>query len=160
MAAYKYSYNGMEGFFKNSAEVAGPVCQHLKETVGLTAKNLVEVSRDENAPLHNEFEWNDSVAAEKYREEQASCLIRHLIIVRVDVEEIKPYKDRAFVHTGNKEQGYVPLKDALNNETWRENLLKTAYRDMQTFIAKYHRLEELTEVINDMNQILGERDAG
>ena len=126
----------------------------------MTPEKLVEVSKPKDAPLHQEFEWNNTIAAQKYREEQASCLIRHLIIVRVDIEEIKPYKDRAFVHTGNKEQGYVPLKDALNNETWRENLLKTAYRDMQTFVAKYHRLEELTEVIKDMNQILGERDAG
>ena len=157
--AYKYSYGVTKGLFKNPAEIAGPVCQYLKETVGLTAKNLVEASRDVNAPLHNEFEWDDTVAAEKWREEQAACIIRHLIIVETEYEA-PHYKDRAFVHTGEKETGYVPLKDALSNKKWKENLLKAAYKDMEIFRAKYHRLEELSDVIKDIDQILSKRDAG
>ena len=161
MAAYKYSYGTMGGLFKNPPEVAGKVFQELKESdVGLTPKSLVDASRDESAPLHNEFEWNDSIAAEKYREEQASCMIRHLIIVRTDIEEIRQIKDRAFVFTGSQKTGYVPLKDALVNKEWRNNLLKAARRDMQYFINKYNRLEELTNVITQMKQILSEKDAG
>lgn len=157
--AYKYSYGNMGNLFKNPAEVAGPICQKLKETVGLTPENLVKMSEKEDAPLHNEFEWNNDVAAEKWREEQASNIIRHLIIVRTDVTELPHYKDRAFVHSGIKEVGYLPLAEALTTEKWRANLLKAAYRDMEIFTAKYHRLEELSQIIDDMNQILGDDGA-
>ena len=161
MAAYRYSYGALSGVFKNHAEVAGKVLQKLKESeIGLTPKSLVDASRDEKAPLHNEFEWDDTIAAEKYRCEQARFIIRHLIIEEVDMEAPKHVKDRAFVYTGNVKTGYVPLKDALENKTWRKNLLDAAKRDMKYFIDKYDRLEELADVTEPMKQILSQKDAG
>ena len=56
--------------------------ENLEKTVGITPKNLVEANRDESAPLHNEFEWNDTKAAEKYRETQAGYIIRNICVVR------------------------------------------------------------------------------
>ena len=161
MAAYKYSYGAFSGMFKNPADVAGKVLTQLKESkTGLTPESLVDASREETAPLHNEFEWDDNVAAEKYRREQARYIIRHLIIEEVKLEEPPHVKDRAFVYTGNVKTGYVPLKDALENKTWRENLLAAAKREMKYFVSKYDRLEELAEVIVPMKQILSQKDAG
>lgn len=161
MAAYRYSYGAFSGVFKNPAEVAGKVLQDLKESkTGLTPESLVDASRDEKAPLHNEFEWDDTIAAEKYRREQARCIIRHLIIEEVEMDAPKHVKDRAFVYTGNVKTGYVSLKDALENKTWRKNLLDAAKRDMKYFVDKYDRLEELIDVIEPMKQILSQKDAG
>lgn len=161
MAAYKYSYGAFSGMFKNPAEVAGKVLTQLKESeTGLTPESLVDASRDENAPLHNEFEWDDNIAAEKYRKEQARYIIRHLIIEEIKLPEPKHVKDRAFVYTGNIKTGYVSLTEALENKTWRKNLLDAARRDMHYFIDKYDRLEELTNVIEPMKQILSQKDAG
>lgn len=155
MAAYKYSYCGMSTFFKNSADVAGPICQALRESPGgLTPKSLVDASRDENAPLHNEFEWDDNIAAEKYREEQAACIIRHIMIVRTDIQEIRQTRDRAFVSKGENDNAYVPLNEALSTEKWRNNLLKQARIDAERFTNKYHRLTELANVIKAMNEFL------
>ena len=158
MAAYKYSYGSVSGLFKNPAEVAGPVCQNLRETVGLTPKNLVDASRDPSAPLHNEFEWNDTIAGEKYRQEQARCIIRHLITERIDTEQARKARDRSFVSTGEQTGAYVPLREALTNTKWRDNLMKAARRDMEVFVAKYHRLEELSGVIRKMKEILSNED--
>jgi len=156
-AAYSYSYGEMKRFFKNPAEVAGKVCQQLAASeTGLTPKALVDASRDENAPLHNEFEWDDNIAAEKYRESQASNIIRHLIIIRTDNQEIRKYKDRSFVSTGEQNNAYIPLKEALNNETWKANLLKAARQDAEIFIAKYRRLSELAGVIIELRRFLDE----
>ena len=92
MAAFEYRFK-MQGMHKVSAELAGQVCQSLSDSPeGLTAKRLVDVSRDESAPLHAEFEWDDSVAGEKYREEQARKIIQHLIIVRSDIETEREIK--------------------------------------------------------------------
>lgn len=158
MARYEFK---MPGLHKVSAEAAGRVCDYLANTPeGLTPQRLVDVSRDVNAPLHNEFEWDDSIAGEKYREQQAQKLIQHLVIVQssiqterqVKLEKIE--KDRNFVSTGEQDTKYITLATALSEDKWRANLLDAARRDMQAFIAKYRRLKELTKVIDDMNDFL------
>lgn len=173
MAAFEYRFK-MQGTHKVSAEVAGKVCQELSASSGgLTPKRLVDVSRPADAPMHDEFEWNDGIAAEKYREEQAQKVIQHLIIVRTDneternvrliekeeetkqEEESDEVADRGFVSTGERTSQYVPLYSALSNEVWKANLLEAARRDMRVFISKYRRLEELAQVIEDMNGFLG-----
>ena len=190
MAAFEYKFK-IPSVHKVSAQVAGEICNTLSNSPGgLTPHRLVEVSRDENAPMHSEFEWDDSIAGEKYREEQAKKVIQHLVIVKTDInternlklvqetkQEIKEtlenitytervteigdedtenkHADRSFVSTGERTSQYVPLAWALSNEQWKANLLEAAKRDMRAFIAKYHRLEELASIIDDMNDILG-----
>lgn len=147
--SYKYKFDGLH---KVSADIAGRICQELNESEGgLTPQKLVDVSRDINHPLHGEFEWDDSIAAEAYRVTQAKQLIRDITIVR-DEEEKK--SDRGFVITPGGNHVYVPLHDALNNQTWKENLLSAAKRDMIAFIAKYRRLQELANVIEPMETLL------
>lgn len=162
----EYSYK-IEGLFKVSARVAGQVCRNLSETAGgLTPKRLVDISRSKDSPLHNEFEWDDSIAGEKYREEQARQLIKNIVIVQSNSEtercvklerkekEEEEARDRGFVPTGENNSRYITLTTALTNEKWRENLLKQARKDSEAFINKYHRLEELAKIIGDMNDFL------
>lgn len=162
----EYTYK-MPGLFKTPANIAGQVCKNLSESSGgLTPKRLVDVSRDKDSPLHQEFEWDDSIAGEKYREEQAKALIRNIVIVQSDAQterqvklerkekEKKEAKDRGFVSTGENDSRYITLSSALTNSQWRNNLLTQAKRDCEAFINKYHRLEELAEIIGDMNDFL------
>ena len=59
-------YVWAEGFqHKTDASVVAKVTTELEAKNMLTAHNLVDVSRPEDAPLHGEFEWNDEIAAEK-----------------------------------------------------------------------------------------------
>lgn len=149
-SAFSYVYK-INGLHKVSADIAGQVCQELSESEdGLTPQKLVDVSRDVNHPLHCEFEWDDSVAAEAYRVVQAKQLIRDITIVKDESDK----KDRGFVITPGQNHVYVPLHDALNNEVWKNNLLDAAKRDMIAFIAKYRRLTELTKVIEPMETLL------
>ena len=163
MAAFEYRYR-ISGLFKTPAEVAGAVCQQLTKTKdGLTPKTLVDVSRPENAPLHREFEWNNDTAAEKYREEQAKKIIRNVVIVEVEEKQneknnivriVDKPMDRGFVSTGENNHQYVSLATALSNNTWRDNLLESAKRDMRSFTVKYGRLQELARIIDDINDFL------
>lgn len=172
MAAFEYKYK-TGAVHKVSASIAGPICQRLHDNNILTPKNLVEEARPEDSPLHPEFDWDDTVAAEKWREEQARQVIKTIILYESDIrtereimlEEVKhednvetddilKSEDRAFVSTGERNHRYVPILAALTNEEWKENLLKSAKKDMQAFVAKYHRLTELQNIINDMNNFL------
>ena len=149
--AFSYRYK-FEGLHKVSADIAGRILQELSESEnGLTPQNIVNVSRDVNHPLHGEFEWDDTVAAEAYRIVQAKALIRDITIVH---DEESKKQDRGFVITPGGSHTYVPLRDALNNEEWKNNLLEAAKRDMIAFIAKYRRLTELAQVVEPMETLL------
>lgn len=172
MAAFEYKYK-TGAVHRVSAAIAGPICQKLHDNNILTPKNLVNEARPEDSPLHPEFDWDDSIAAEKWREEQARQVIKTIILYESDVqterevilEEVETEdvvdsdnvfksKDRAFVSTGERNHRYVPIAVALTNDEWKANLLKAARKDMQAFIVKYHRLTELQNIIDHMNNFL------
>lgn len=147
MAAFYYAVQGIN---KVSAQVAGEIMERLEQSErGLSPASLLDESRDENAPLHGEFEWNDAAAAEQYRLTQAGNLIRNIRIVAEEQEA----PVRAFVCTGERKSAYVALQSALNNETWKANLLEAAKRDMTAFTAKYRMLEALSGVIEEMRKV-------
>lgn len=140
--------------YKTSAEVAGEVCEELDRTVGLTPQNLVDVSRPEDAPLHNEFEWDNDVAAEEWRRVQARLLINNLAIV---IEEQKQEPVRAFFslqcgfrkNDGNYESTIRIMSDSEK----RKKLLESAKRDMEAFKNKYQMLTELQDVFSAMELV-------
>ena len=153
MAAFVYKVPGLN---KAPADVAGRVCQELEGSAeGLTPKTLLDASRDESAPLHGEFEWDDGVAAEKYRLDQARSLIRNICIITEKSDGTK-VTDRQFVITPGGRSQYVALGAALSNEKWHDNLLEQARRECQNFIGKYRRLKELTGVTGAMESFLKE----
>lgn len=151
MAAFTYEYR-VRGLQKAPAQVAGEIMEQLEQSeAGLSPASLLDASRDENAPLHNEFEWDDAKAAEEYRLNQAGQIIRNVYRVTVETQEQAPV--RAFVPTGERQNAYVSIATALTNEQWRKNLLEQAKRDMQAFSAKYRNLDELSEVLNAMKKV-------
>lgn len=144
----QYSYKpGAQ--LKTPAEVAGQVCQELEESGGLTAKRLLDASRPVDAPLHDEFEWDNSEAAEKYREYQAAHIIR-CIIVRPEQVEKEPV--RAFVNVTDNVRSYRSLDVVLQTTNLREQLLGQALKDLRAFEQKYSTLSELAEVFNAIHQ--------
>lgn len=150
MAAFVYEYR-VRGLQKAPAQVAGEIMEQLEQSeAGLSPASLLDASRDENAPLHGEFEWRDDVAAEQYRLNQAGGIIRNVYRITVETQEKAPV--RAFVSTSERKQAYVSIASALTNEKWRENLLESAKRDMQSFTAKYRNLDELSEVLTAMQK--------
>lgn len=134
-----------------SAQAAGEMCEELAASGALTPKRLLDANRDEDAPLHDEFEWDDGVAAEKYRENQAAHIIR---CITVKVETETQTATRAFVRATEISCEYLPISVVMKDPKLTEALLREARRDMETFIEKYQALEALTLVLADMNSVL------
>lgn len=134
---------------KTDANVAGKVFEELESTVGLTAKTLLDASRSEDAPLHNEFEWNDAKAAESYRETQASYIIRSLCIAPED-EQKEPVR-AVFVISG--EVGYESTQIIMQNEEKRTALLDVALKELIAFKKKYAILKELADVFSAIDKL-------
>jgi len=60
--------------------------QKIYDEDKLTATEVVNTAKDENNPLHSCFEWDDTVAGEKYREQQARQLINQFTVIIGEVE--------------------------------------------------------------------------
>ena len=136
---------------KVSAAVAGAEMDRLTEEGRLTPEDLVEDSRPEDAPLHAEFEWDDSVAAEKYREDQARAIIRHLT-VQIEANN-EQYQVRKYFIIQEDQKVYEPIQLILRDEDKTKMLLEQAKREMLSFKAKYACLKELSEVIKAMDSV-------
>lgn len=138
---------------KVKPDVAAQVFNEIRESDGaLTAVKVVEASRPDDAPLHDEFEWDNDKAAEAYRISQARYIIRSLV---VETESERNPETRAFVKIICSEKGtYVPIQTVIQDTDMRAELLEQARRDMKAFVQKYRSLTELCGVLDDMKKYL------
>lgn len=133
---------------KAAADVVGHECERLEREGRLTAKELVNESRPIDAPLHDEFEWNDGVAGELWREQQARKLINSVVVV---ADAKKP--QRCFFNISVTEPKYFAIETILNEQDKRSALLQTAKRELNAFKAKYEQLEELCGVFQAIDEL-------
>lgn len=148
------------------AEAAGRALEDMVARHGfLTPRLVVEESRPETAPLHDEFEWDDAVAAEKYREEQARYIIRSVVVEMPNREETFV---RAFVsvmpgvteETNNEdeEEGaaekatpvYVRTVDALADAPLRKQVLERALKELEAWQRRYADLQEFAALFQSI----------
>tara|TARA_R110002020_G_scaffold334121_1_gene549507 strand:+ start:95 stop:565 length:471 start_codon:yes stop_codon:yes gene_type:complete len=96
-----------------------------EQTGELTAKGVVERARNPKSALHSKFEWDDSIAGEKYREAQAYRLINRYKIRVVRTGSITPIPMKAFLMPesgsgSNTPQSHHPTAVVLDDE-WKYN---------------------------------------
>jgi hypothetical protein len=118
----------------------------------LVPKNIVEAARNPRSVLHGFFEWDDTVAAEKYRVVQATVLVRH-VRVTVQTANNEPIEVRAYV-SPYRGQGYISIERALNDDQMRQQLLTQAHADLEAFQRRYETLEELDEIFSAISVTL------
>lgn len=136
--------------FKVDANTAGAELERIYAQNGeLDPAQVVEASRPKKAPLHDCFEWDDAIAAEKYREHQARHIIRSLVAYDESDDAAEP--QRAYVSV---QESYRPLEIVLASRDMSAELLQSAYRDMRTFETKYSELQELASVFDAMEEVM------
>jgi len=133
---------------KADANEAAAVMNALEAEGNLTAKGLLEASRPEDAPLHDEFEWRDSEAAERWREHQARNIINSIVVVKDQGETV-----RQFFKIATNDANYCSIDAIMTHEDSRDALLRQAKRELTAFAEKYKQLEELACVFAAISQI-------
>lgn len=143
---FEYKVNGL---YSVDAQTAGEELERIYNENGeLEPSKVVDESRPENAPLHSCFEWDDGIAAEKFREQQARNVIGNIVIVD-EVEEKETYV-RAYPHIGDT---YRPMYIVLENRDMTQELLQTALRELRSFEMKYRELSELAPVFDAIQKV-------
>lgn len=148
MTAYQWKKGS---FVAGDAQLVGEVCEGLERRGKLTPSNLVDASRDENAPLHRMFEWDNEQAAELYREQQARQIISSIEVVIEGTSE--PVKAFVSLRVGGTERRYERTEVALMNPSSREMVLRDALAELRAFEKKYSTLSELAGVLDAIRAV-------
>lgn len=121
----------------------------------VTPLDIVEDARDRRSPLHDCFEWNDGVAAEKYRLWQARNIINHLVVeVKYDG---KVSDQRAYIsvrendEAGNPQSVYVTLQKVFSNNEFKQQVLQNALEEISYWRDKYTTYQELGAIFRSID---------
>jgi len=134
--------------YSQDANEVGKELEKLGDNI--TAEGVVNLARDNNSVLHDMFEWDDTAAAEKYRNQQARCIITS-IQVSIVADEDKPRQIRAFVTT-KKNTVYEPIEKVVKDTDRYAILLDRAYMELNSIKCKYAELKEIQELLKDIPQ--------
>lgn len=110
----------------------------------LTAEAVVEAAAPVSHPLHNRFEWDDSVAGHKYRLVQATDLIRS-VEVNFVVDET-PIRVREW-HAVRRDSTYEPIGDVIEDEFTTQLMLRQAEREWTQLWERYQHLSQFIDLI-------------
>jgi hypothetical protein len=112
----------------------------------LRPADVVEAAKSSKNPLHQFFEWDDSVAAAQFRLDQARSVIR---VVRVVDDELTEGSSRAFVSiSSDRGVSYRAIDDIKKSTDLREAVLAAAQRDLEAFRRRYKELREICELVD------------
>lgn len=139
-------------FIKADAQIAGEMCEMLEKNGNLSAESLLDANRPVDAPLHNEFEWDDSVAAEEYRKSQARHIINCLCIA-METDDGKEEKQRVFFNIVRTEGNYKHINTIVRSADDTDLLLEAAIKELQAFERKYRRLTQLVKVFEAIETV-------
>ena len=146
---YQWKYN-----LSVKAYTAGKEMERIEKKHGKVTPELVlDASRSEKAPLHSLFEWNDTIAAEKYRLRQAQNIIHNLTIT-VEGTEKSPVSVTAFVNVSTDKKGeFINVQSAFSYEASRQVVLDRALRELTEFQRKYKSFSELAKVFEAIGEL-------
>jgi len=126
----------------------------IAEKYGLiTPQAVIERARNPNSSLHSKFEWDDTLAAEKWRIEQA----RRLLQVTIEYIGENPEPVRAFVSLvrdrSGDDTGYRVTSVVVSDKELYAEMLRDAVCEMRVFEQKYRRVKELRHVFAAMKKV-------
>jgi hypothetical protein len=153
---------GTFGVSKRDAAMIYKELYHIKAKHKRLDQELVlEAARSPRSKLHKFFEWDDTVAANKWRLRQASELIRS---VKIEVTNKRTKQTRAvrvFVSVpeesgsqgGGTKRSYEMIDDVMNNPLTRRQYLRGFIVRMEQLQADFSFLKEAEPVFRELAKL-------
>lgn len=112
----------------------------------LTPAAVVQSAAADDSPLHDKFEWDDTVAGREYRLWQARELIQ--VTVRMLPQSEEPVRVYVSLSEDQKRPGggYRAITDVMADDDHRNELLSDALRELKRIRRKYATLNALAQV--------------
>lgn len=138
---------GFETLFKADAKLVAEEIVSIGEKA--TPIQILDKARDPGTELHKCFEWDDSIAAEKYRLSQARKVVCNLVI-RETVKEDKP--PIRFFYQPKNGGGYHTTQIIYKDPDKYQALLASVLRELVSIRNKHSNLAELDGVFSAIDE--------
>ena len=138
--------------FSADAEAVASEIESIGEEV--TAQQIVDFAEDENTELHHLFEWDDTVAANRYRCHQATSIVCALKVTILHDDKPPEKTDIRYFYMPERKHGnYQKAEVVIQQPDAYQMLLQHAKEDLQIFKRKYASLKELDEVFEAIDRL-------
>lgn len=121
------------------------VLELASPTSEITPRSLWESARDEDHPLHSEFEWDDAKAADSYRDEQARRLLRLRVTVTYEDRIIRAPICVRTPEAPAGEAGYTRLVKVLDDKE----------KARRVFVEEIARARRAIDRAREVSEVLG-----
>ena len=140
---YCWSATGYEA----DANKVGKELEKIEKREELTTEAVLKFAKNVKSELHKCFEWDDSIAGEKYRLFQATKVLTSISIV---YEEESKRTTRMYVNIKNEKEKreYKNIISVLENDDEYKQLLDKAERDFVSYKEKYQNMIQLNDLKN------------
>jgi hypothetical protein len=156
MATVK-SYEWRDGFQSRGVapEAAARAFDEINKAGRLTADTIVTNARKKTHPLHPLFEWNNTAAAQAYRQHQATRALKAVVVIyeRPEGGTLKPTSYFvSYVSPAEAKRGAIARRDYIRAEDAREipairtEVLDRARSELLAWKRKYEALAEFMEI--------------
>lgn len=151
---------------KGADGVVASALRNIYKTYGsVTRENVLEEASNPTHPLHDRFEWDDSIAAHEHRLEQARKLIQSVRVTIVPTGSSEPISVRAYVAerditTSTQAGTYVAIESVIGSTAHQVSLKRSIERDLESLRKKYAATEEFFEAVaQDWISAMSESDS-
>lgn len=149
--------------FRNGSRVRGGVdpqtvgqeLQRIRDAHdGITPKLLVSEAANPTSPIHPCFTWDDTEAADRWRQEEARYLVKSVRVLWPDSDTDEP----AFIHVESSDAKhshfsfYESTRLAVQHFSLYESAWRTARREVDSALRAMNELERIaSEHLTDAN---------
>lgn len=122
----------------------------------LEVDDVIADARPDDSPLHSHFEWDDGIAADEYRREQARELIRSVTLEIAEISPAEYNRTPAWVRDSRRpsgEQGYVATLSIQPNS---EHARATMRAEVARVVAHWRRALAVSDAVGMRDEALAE----
>jgi hypothetical protein len=119
----------------------------------LTPQDIVSHAKSSTSPLHDFFEWDDTIAAQAWRLQQASYMMRSIHVV-IKINERKEttrflwnVRESPADADDKPARVYVSINRVLAEEELREQVIEEALHQLTSWRARYKQYQEFRGVV-------------
>lgn len=115
----------------------------------LTPAIVVDEARARTHPLHGRFEWDNKVAGEAWRRQQAHELIRSVRVVYREATDTDPAADVREWHAVRGEDGhtYEPARKVAEDPLIAAMVLRDMEREWKALYRRYGNMQQFLELV-------------
>jgi len=124
----------------------------VKKTGSITPSLVLKDAKNPQSPLHDYFEWDDTIAAEKWRTKQAHYLIQSIVIEVVNddgkKDDIRYFFNVAADDSTSAEPKsvYVNIGTIMNDKEKRGEVIAHAKAELVGWTKRYGQYSELKQL--------------